>query len=550
MRNYGVNIEIIIQSMAAYNDIYIFLRYFMNSKLKDLADLIITKKPQDSEQKTDIKSLTWNKLFKMVFNHWLTYDEWIQAGKPSDKFYLFKWQEDLIRDIFQPLIDNFEEDDYHVRYAAAGAYGVGKSAALAIVAIMHMCFCYMFDKKRKYKAVVYSGSETQLRETLWDEVRIHAMHIKGIVHACQKLYIDRKKIGDFNLNDTNDYHISAETFNLTNKETKRGKHGGNVLVIFDEGTNMTDKMYDTADSFGTNARRVWLVMSNPTTTVGRFYQLFVDDFYKKHWIARNISVFDSYPDGHKYAHEKIDQYGEESDDVRVAVYGQFPKFSTGAIFPQMLIDIATARQLISHGDVCAIGVDLATERGRDYSTIAIKRPFCYASVSKHKLDVSTFLRVVVFDHIVNYRPIFVAIDRGGIGELPAQELEVFCRSYNVRVIPVDFGSRAIDRKYHNRRTELIFKVRDRLQDGYSMVKNPELLEEMTWLTYGNEYGVLKAVSKKDLPRSTDLLDAVMLTEAGEMITPSMVEQANYLRKRHEERFSMHDRDYNKPHDVF
>ena len=454
-------------------------------------------------------------LFKELFPDWLTHDEYNtlktdteargEAFNDHGIKYLYKWQQEALEDIFGPLLEYPDVKDMQIRVALAGAYGVGKSVLLSIIILLHLHYCYLYEPDREHNGAVFSGSEDQLKQVVWRNI-VNMSYKRGFNHTADSIFINEK------------FNVFAKTWNKGNLDSIQGLHGANVLVIFDEGTAICNQVYDKVDTFSTNARFIWVVTANPTSTAGRFYELFSHPAYTEMWLAKHISVYDSYPGGHNYARGIVARYGEESDEARVCIFGLFPQTETGAIFPKYVIDACMSRGPTALDKRICFGVDLASGRGRDYSVIVVRDPIQVWEIRKEKkMEIPDFVELL-FRYIDYYKPMFVAIDRVGLGEGWATFIARAVLHKNMRIIPINGGSRSENLNYVDKRTELLMIMRSWLMDIGRLPDRPTLREEMLGLTYFNTAtGKIQARTKKELEKSPDEVDAISYSFVSHMI---------------------------------
>jgi hypothetical protein len=110
-------------------------------------------------------------------------------------------------------------------------------------------------------------------------------------------------------------------------------HDG-MMVIFDEASGIPDAIWAVANGFFTEPtfNRFWFAFSSGTTQFGYFFEIFNKkrDFWDNEQIdARTVEGTD--PASIK---EIIDEWGEDSDEARVEVYGMFPLDDDVIFIPQ------------------------------------------------------------------------------------------------------------------------------------------------------------------------------------------------------------------------
>lgn len=110
--------------------------------------------------------------------------------------------------------------------------------------------------------------------------------------------------------------------------------------------------------------RFWLAFSNPRSTEGAFFECFHKD--RKFW--RTTQLDSRTVEGVSQATYSniIEKYGEDSDEARVEVYGQFPKSSQDQFISPALVDEAIAREKQDDDSApIVIGADPARWHGLD-----------------------------------------------------------------------------------------------------------------------------------------------------------------------------------------
>ena len=116
--------------------------------------------------------------------------------------------------------------------------------------------------------------------------------------------------------------------------------------------------------------------------------------------------------------------------------------------------------------------------------------------------------------IDRWKPDATFIDEGGVGGGVIDR----CRQIGFDVVGVNFGARAIDPRYLNRRAEMWFALRDWLQDGGILPDDPGLLADLSAPQFSFDAGNRLKLEPKDqikkrMGKSTDLGDGLALTFA-------------------------------------
>lgn len=166
-----------------------------------------------------------------------------------------------------------------------------------------------------------------------------------------------------------------------NMEGFQGWHAKAMLVIFDEASGISPKIYEAALGAMAGGHTVrFVLIGNPTQNSGPFYDAFKDPTFNK----IHISAFDTPNVQAKaqvvpglvtwdFVEEVRAKYGEDSDIYRVRVLGEFPQRASDTLISIDLIEKAFGadRELIDQEDEC-IGLDPA-RFGDDDSAFVYRR---------------------------------------------------------------------------------------------------------------------------------------------------------------------------------
>jgi hypothetical protein len=221
----------------------------------------------------------------------------------------------------------------------------------------------------------------------------------------------------------------------------------------------------------------------------------------------------------------VQDYGEDSDFVRVRVRGMFPRSGTMQFIGADLVEQACKREAYAAlTDALVLGVDVA-RFGDDQSVILVRKgrdARAHEPIKLRGVDTMT-LAGRVAEEYQRLRADAVFVDGGGVGGGVVDRL----RQLNVPVIEVQFGG-AADRvamgdehpAYANKRAEMWGNMREWLKGG-AIPDDPEYRADLT----GPEYGfvikdgrdAIQLERKQDMKRrglaSPDIADALALTFA-------------------------------------
>lgn len=162
---------------------------------------------------------------------------------------------------------------------------------------------------------------------------------------------------------------NTEAFAGLHNERKR------IVVVFDEASNIADLVWEVAEGALTDedTEIIWVAFGNPTRNTGRFRECFRK--YKHRWKCAQIDSRTVEGTNKQQLQKWVDDYGEDSDFVKVRVRGIFPDASELQFIPTGLTDeamkrVVTAAQ-VAHAPRI-IGVDPAYS-GVDDAVIYLRR---------------------------------------------------------------------------------------------------------------------------------------------------------------------------------
>lgn len=404
-----------------------------------------------------------------------------------------------------------------IQEATASGHGVGKSALVAML-IKWAC-----DTRPDTIGVVTANTETQLKTKTWVELgRWHNMSITKDV---------------FKLTATSYYHpeyertwrIDQVPWSERNTEAFAGLHnqGKRILLVFDEASAIPDMIWETAEGALTDkdTQILWMVFGNPTRNAGRFKECFEGGAFADFWHTTQVdSRTVSFTNKDQIA-RWIRAYGEDSDFVRIRVYGIFPRVGEMEFFNAEEIAAASAREAVSGLiDPLALGVDVARygknssviypRKGRDARTYERQR---YQGLSTVQLAER------VFEAHFKYHSDGIMVDGGGVGGGVVDQI----RHKALHCYEVQFGSKddtphqtwgSEGERYANKRSGMYGALRAWLKTG-CIPDEPDLRKQFSAIKYTiNRRDEIQLISKEDMLKldpdlELDDIDALALTFA-------------------------------------
>lgn len=438
-----------------------------------------------------------------------------------------RWQIDVMKDIEEYLHSAVKQKketgtlpDFF-RFAMASGRGPGKSALVGILA-------HWFMTTRLGGSVwVAANGEPQLRTKTFPEIA--KWFARGINSECFdiastsitpaswfKNYIESNEEG-LGAN-TRYYYVSGQLWSAENPDAFAGAHNfSGEMAIFDEASGIPDSIWAVQEGVFTEAivDRFWLAFSNPRNPDGAFYECFHKN--RNLWRTRQLDSRTVEGISQTPFENIITKYGEDSDEARIEVYGQFP--NTGDrqfIGKQMAEDAAQRKAVRDEGAPLVMGVDVARQ-GKDRSVIAFRRGRDARTIPWRAFQ--GLLTDKLVDEIVQatreHNPSAIFVDATGLGGPVVDMLKL----RGIRAIEVHAGTKPDDgKKYRYKREELWDRMREWLYTG-SIPDNKDLLIDLTAPHYSwhKITGQLVIESKDDMKKrgqvSPDYAEALLQTFA-------------------------------------
>lgn len=407
---------------------------------------------------------------------------WGKPGTPLEKFQGPRtWQRDELQAMAQHIRDNtFRMKNkkapivYHS--ATASGRGPGKSAFVAMVNIW-MQSCVIGST-----AINTANTEAQLKSRTWAELgKWHTLSINS--HWFDKSTLALKPAPWFESAlknqlkiDTGYYYSQAQLWSEENPDAFAGAHNHyGMLLVFDEASGIPKPIWTVSEGFFTEPvlHRYWFAFSNPRRNTGEFFECFHKN--RAYWKRRHIDSRTVEGTDHSQLQKIVDKYGEDSDEARVEVKGEFPRQGDKQFISRDLVDQATQRELVDdHYAPLIMGVDPA-RYGDDSTVIRWRQGRNARIIPPTKLKGADNMQVAntVAGLIGKYNPDAVCIDAGnGTGIIDR------LREMGYRVHEVWFGSASPEPEWANLRTYMWAQIREWLRGG-CIDLDQDLIDDLT-----------------------------------------------------------------------
>jgi hypothetical protein len=269
-----------------------------------------------------------------------------------------------------------------------------------------------------------------------------------------------------------------------NTEAFAGLHnkGKRILLVFDEASGIADKVWEVAEGALTDEQTeiIWLAFGNPTQNTGRFRECF--GRFKHRWATFQIDSRTVEGTNKEEIAKWVNDYGEDSDFVRVRVRGEFPRAGSSQFIPSDMVAEARKFKAVGFETLPKImSCDIA-RFGDDQTVIGLRQGRKFEILAKYRgLDTEqSAQRIIEFK--IAHKPDAVIVDGDGIGAGVIDHLKH--RKYDEGLFEFHGGANSRDpQMYFNRRTECWGLMRDWLQEGAQIPDDPELGEDLTSPTY-------------------------------------------------------------------
>lgn len=230
----------------------------------------------------------------------------------------------------------------HEATSVAAGHGVSKSFTAA-----RLVLAFLLVHGPQASVISTAPGKTQVEEVLWRQVRVAYKKAKFPIGG--ELTKTKLDLGE-------DWFALglATTPDAGTGEVSRfaGFHNKAVLMIFDEASGIDPAMWRSAAGILSSGFCRWLAIGNPLHIATEFHRT----FSSPRWHNIRISVKDT-PNyiegrevipglsGRRFEQQIREQYGEDSNEYRVRVLGEFPTYTEGAFYGREMALLAAGNRL-------------------------------------------------------------------------------------------------------------------------------------------------------------------------------------------------------------
>lgn len=433
-----------------------------------------------------------------------------------------------------------------IRFATVSGHGIGKSVLTAWLTK------FILDTRPFSVGTVTAMTADQLKAKTWAELgKWHKMSLTShwfeytSGRGAMALRSNRKDALGNSLGDT--WKCSAQTCKEENSEAFAGQHAANAtsFYIFDEASGVPNKIFEVREGGTTDGESMIFDFGNGTRNSGRFYEECAGSL-RHRYISRSIDSRDVAITNPDTFQEWIDDFGEESDFVKVRVRGMFPNAGSMQFIATDLVEEAMKRVVEQDRDApLVIGVDVARQ-GDDEAVVYPRIGYDARSFPPkryRKLDTNQLVGKVI-QEVQFFRQLGIECAAIFVDATGSAGVADNLRHLGYPVQEVMFGKAATDAAHYRYVSDEIWgRLRDALpklmlpgeaDPGGADLKRQLTQREFDYTTQGNK---IHLESKKDMKArlgggaSPDVADALACTFAQEVAPRSLMESSLWAANR-------------------
>lgn len=381
-----------------------------------------------------------------------------------------KWQEEALSYIGQELKKGANVSEAvatAIKMAVASGHGIGKSAFVAWIILWGL------STKKDTRGVVTANTDAQLKTKTWAELAVwyNRCIIKPwFVLTATAIFSSMK-------DHEKTWRFDMIPWSVNKTEAFAGMHnkGKRIILIFDEASAIDDKIWEVAEGALTdeNTQIIWLAFGNPTRNSGRFRECF--GRFRHRWWLKQIDSREVSLTNKAEIQQWIDDYGLDSDFVKVRVRGIFPSATICQLISRELADKAASRKYSLADYYYAprvLGGDVAWE-GNDSSVVYFRQGLFAKRIFRHNgIDNVRYAGLTNQAWRENVADACF-IDMGwGAGVISV------LRGLGRDPIGINFGGKSLSPEYADKRTEMWCELKKWLEEGGSIPNDPQLIDDL------------------------------------------------------------------------
>lgn len=405
-----------------------------------------------------------------------------------------------------------------IRMAASSGHGVGKSVLAAMIV------CWIMSTRPFAKGTVTANTITQLDTKTWANLR----HWAAMCITAHWFEINSEKM--YHRDEPAGWFCAKQSSKEENSEAFAGQHSENSTSFYinDEDSAISKAIHEVEEGGLTDGEPIIVLLGNCTRSSGPFYEA-VFGRMRHRWKQFIIDSRKSAYTNKEQIAEWIQDYGLDSDFVRVRVLGLPPRASDAQFIDHERVLAAQKREVHVLGDEPLVaGVDFAWG-GSDDNVVRFRRGADARSIKSIRVKgeftrdpgvMVTRLTDVLDKDYDGQKIAMMFLDSAGIAGPIASRL----RALGYRnVQEVNFGADSPSEKHRYYRDYMWAQMKDWLMTG-AIDSHPELESDL--VGPGTRPDAKQRVwleSKEDMKKrgidSPDDGDALALTFAAKIAPP-------------------------------
>lgn len=319
-------------------------------------------------------------------------------------------------------------------------------------------------------------------------------------------------------------------------EQWQGFHAEHILLVVDEAAGVSEANFVAMESILASAGSRLLLLGNPTSLAGTFYdshrnpgysKIHISAFHTPNFTTFGITLEDiksgewrrkitgPYPMPQlitpEWVVEKLADWGEDSPMFQARVLGEFPEQGADTLIPLNKIEAAALRDVEPEGRK-VIAADIA-RYGSSKTWFMCRQGGKVLGSEKHGMKDTMETVGLLCDFQDRFENAVAVVDEIGIGAGVFDRMREKGRS----AVGVNVGLPAYEReRFRNLRAELYWKMREKfMDDDISIPNDPELIAQLAnikqhYTSRGIEIESKDEAIKRGV-RSPDGADALALT---------------------------------------
>lgn len=388
-----------------------------------------------------------------------------------------RWQIAVLEDIRMALERNEAlppDQRIPVQIAVASGHGIGKTALMAWIDLWFM------STNRDPRIVVTANTFNQLSSKTWAELsKWHNLmvHKHLFTWTATKYYANENPA---------EWKADATPWSKNTSEGFAGTHAKAVLYLFDEASAIPSTIWEVSEGAMTTERCLWIVFGNPTRNTGRFRECFGK--FRHRWITRSIDSRTARKTNKAKIQQWIEDYGEDSDFVRVRVMGKFPRMASNQLIGEDDVDRCMLEYEAVGYEIYPVSICVDVARfGDDLTTVG-----AYQGKKTHELQSYSGKNVVQVaslaaecyrhhrDRLPPHVKIRIFVDDIGVGGGVTDIL----RTWGLPVTAVNSGAAASQPdKFLNLRAEMWWRGAQAIKAGFELPEEPRLKDDLVNIEY-------------------------------------------------------------------